>query len=479
MLVRVLLAMNGAALLSRVRRILPRSDVLQSAVPKGSAFWESLQQENVDLVVVDFERLPEPADRSVETIRALPDRPDVVVLVADEEPERHGALLAAGCVAVIPTSLENSALRSALGSIIERRRERGIERIETRLHANEARLSDFVSTSPAMQKFLGVVRRVAASDSSLLILGETGVGKEWLARGIHAESPRAGGPFVAVNCGALPEALVESQLFGHEEGAFTGATRPVRGHFELAHGGTVFLDEIGELPPPAQVKLLRVLQERELRRLGSERSIQVDVRVLAATNRDIEEEVARKRFRQDLFYRLGVVSLTIPPLRERPEDIPDLLDDYLERFRVRFGADVEGYTDAARSALGAYSWPGNVRELVNVIERAVLLCEGERIDLPDLPDVVASARSAEGGAPGVAGDDIAGWEPLLGLPLRAAKREIAARFEKAYLEALLTETGGRIGETAKRAGIQTRSLFEKMRAHGLRKEDFRPKPGAG
>jgi transcriptional regulator with PAS, ATPase and Fis domain len=222
------------------------------------------------------------------------------------------------------------------------------------------------------------------------------VGKERLARAIHAESRRSKGPFVAVNCAALSESLLESEPFGHEEGAFTGATRSHRGCFEIAHKGVIFLDEIGELPNHLQVKLLRALQDREITRVGSEQSFQVDVRMMAATNRDPREEVKTKRLREDLYYRLNVVTLTIPPLRQRSEDIPDIVASYLPWLRPRVGRDVTSIAPEALEALAHYSWPGNVRELINVIERAMLLCEGEQIRLADLPDTIRLPQAGSG-----------------------------------------------------------------------------------
>jgi DNA-binding NtrC family response regulator len=338
------------------------------------------------------------------------------------------------------------------------------------------RLSDFVSQSPAMHTFMETVYRVVSADNSLLILGETGVGKEHLARAIHSESPRASGSFIAVNCGALPETLLESELFGHEKGAFTGADRAVRGQFEMAHRGTIFLDEIGEMPLHLQVKLLHVLERRQIRRVGGEQSIAVDVRVIAATNRNLTAEVEAGRFRRDLFYRLGAVVLTIPPLRDRREDIPELAENYLQYFRVNTGQPIKGLDADAMAALVKHSWPGNVRELINVMERAVLLCRGDTIRPVDLPSPIAEAPVAAVVVAGVAGS-VASVPPLppvwLDKPLRVARRMAMDNLERLYLTQLLTQTRGRIGETARRAGMTTRSLYDRMRRLGLRKEDFR------
>jgi two-component system response regulator AtoC len=337
-------------------------------------------------------------------------------------------------------------------------------------------LSDFVSKSPAMRTFMNVVYRVVGSDAPLLIQGETGVGKERLARAIHIESLRSAGPFIAVNCGALPESLLESELFGHEEGAFTGATRSRRGCFELAHRGTIFLDEITEMPVHLQVKLLRVLQEYEIQPVGAEKSIKIDVRLMASTNRNLDEEIRLGRFRKDLFYRLSVVSLTVPPLRERREDIPTLVRSHVAFLRPRMGGECT-IAPESMAALTQYAWPGNVRELINVIERAMLLCTTNEITLADLPESIRGVASAPAYQSPATGDILAlmteDSKSLLKLPWRTARKVFLDRLEREYLWQLLKETKGHIGQTAKLANIRPRSLFDKMQKHGLRKEDFK------
>jgi transcriptional regulator with PAS, ATPase and Fis domain len=273
-----------------------------------------------------------------------------------------------------------------------------LKRVEQRLRARKKQLgrdapephgSGLVAQSRSMLRVIDLARRVAKVDSTVLITGESGVGKERFARLIHDESERTGGPFVALNCGAMPEALLESELFGHAKGAFTGASHDRAGLFEAASGGTLLLDEIGEVPPAMQVKLLRVLQEREVRRVGENRHRKIDVRVLAATNRDLPDEVQSARFRQDLYYRLRVVELRVPPLRERREDILSLARTFLKDAAERTRRKVTSITPAAANHLVHYAWPGNVRELENAIERAVVLATGSRIDVDDLPEEVA------------------------------------------------------------------------------------------
>jgi two-component system, NtrC family, response regulator AtoC len=477
MLGRVLLAIEDARLRARVRRTATQADMLVESVENRDKLWATLAQQASDMLVVSRTLIPEPASDSIASFRGLPDSPEVVVLDDSSDPEDRARLIAAGCYAVLDQELSSSSLRDVLRTILGRRRDEATSGLTARRSMTDPRLSDFITTSPAMQAFMELVHRVVASDTSLLILGETGVGKEHLARAIHAESPRSRGPFIAVNCGALTETLLESELFGHEEGSFTGATRSRRGCFELAHKGVVFLDEIGELPQHLQVKLLHVLQRREIQRVGGETPIGIDVRVMAATNRDITEEVEARRFRPDLYYRLSVVTLAIPPLRERNEDIEVLVESYLEYFRAHIRRNILRITPEALEALRAYDWPGNVRELVNIIERAMLLATGEEIRLEDLPESIRRLRSGAALSAGIAAAPASSSElpkSWLAKPLRTARREVLDNFERNYLAGLLRETGGRIDETARRAGIEPRSLFDKLKQHGLRKEDFRP-----
>jgi len=309
-----------------------------------------------------------------------------------------------------------------------------------------------VAASQPMIEVLELVERAAEYKTTVLLTGESGTGKEVLARAVHAQSPRRNEAFVAVNCAAIPENLLESELFGHAKGAFTGADRARRGLFVEADGGTLFLDEIGELPVPLQAKLLRVLQEEEVRPVGESKPRRVDVRVLAATARDLEREVAAGRFREDLFYRLNVLRILVPPLRERRADIPLLADHFLARFREALGKPVRTLTDEALEKLVAYRWPGNVRELENVIERAVILSAGPRLGPSDLPPNVA----AHGTEP--AGDEDEG-----DLSLRRARRAVEIELIRRALEA----TGGNRTHAARRLGISHRALLYKLKEYGL------------
>ncbi|MHC4606564.1 MAG: sigma 54-interacting transcriptional regulator [Planctomycetota bacterium] len=332
--------------------------------------------------------------------------------------------------------------------------------VETKSEVSELRSrvaggAHIVGNDSNFRAVLDLADRAAKADSTVLILGESGTGKELVARRIHEASPRARGPFVAINCAALVETLLESELFGHEKGAFTGAVRRRKGKFESADGGTIFLDEIGDISPALQVKLLRVLQERRFFRVGGQQSVEVDVRIVAATNRELKQAIAEGRFREDLFYRLGVVTVTMPPLRQRRADIPLLVYHFLERVRERTKKAVTAAVPDAMDALVRYGWPGNVRELENVIERAVLLTDGNALALEALP---AEIRGAE--EPEVVAED--GW------PVRIEEAE------KLCVMRALQQTGGKKGEAAKLLGVSWPTLNKKIRRFGL---DV-PKPGS-
>ncbi len=337
---------------------------------------------------------------------------------------------------------------------IRKAREREKLRRSNRLLRRDVRRAigerPIVATSESMIAVLEMLERAAAFKATVLIIGESGTGKEILARAIHAQSPRRDEAFVAVNCGAIPENLIESELFGHARGAFTGADRARQGLFAAADGGTFFLDEVGELPPTLQVKLLRVLQEEEIRPLGESKPRAVDVRVIAATARDLEAEVAAGRFREDLYYRLNVVCLRVPPLRERPKDVPLLVDHFLEHFRLTLGKPVRTISDDALAKLVAYPWPGNIRELENVIERAVILADDERLTARQLPENVVSPETSLGG-----GTDFS---------LRRARRMLEAE----VIGRALRATGGNRTRAAKLLEISQRALLYKIKEYAIR-----------
>ncbi len=471
MQLRILLLIEETRLRSRVRQILRDVDAFVRAPRADGAIWAATGQMLSDVLIVSRALIPESVAGHVQRLAASPNAPAIIVLSGDDDAEASALLRAAGADAVLYTEIPDDVLGDVIAGIIENRRRLVSQTVAARRATPRPELADFVSDSPAMQRFMKTVHRVADSDAPLLITGETGVGKERLARAIHYDSRRADGPFISVNCGAIPENLLESQLFGHEKGAFTGAMRTQRGCFELAHGGTLFLDEISEMPFHLQVKFLHVLQDYEIAPVGSEKKIPVDVRVIAATNRDIQAEVEAKRFRKDLYYRLGVIAIDVPPLRDRLGDIPNLALAILQGLCLRIRRDVNGIAPEAMAAFCSYAWPGNVRELINVLERALLLCENDKITLEDLPDeIAAGACVADPIRLSVSAESIP--DDWVAQPLKEIRDTTVERLEKAYLTKLLTLTEGRLSETAKRAGIEPRSLFNKMKKYGLRKEDF-------
>ncbi|NMO16640.1 sigma-54-dependent Fis family transcriptional regulator [Pyxidicoccus fallax] len=348
----------------------------------------------------------------------------------------------------------------------QRRQRRAAAGLKARL-AEAPAPHGLLGASAAMRGLHALLSQVAARDLTVLLTGETGTGKELAARAVHAESPRKAKPFVAVNCGALPAELVESELFGHAKGAFTGATVAKPGLFEEAHGGTLFLDEIGDLPLPVQVKLNRALQEKEVRRVGTTTPVKVDARVVAATHRDLAAEVAAGRFREDLYYRLNVVTVRLPALRERREDIPLLAMHFLARAGR---PELEGFTPEALRALSSYAWPGNVRQLENAVARAAAVTQGARIGVDDLPPELGVSRTAE--APGAPAGRVPA-EALAKLPYREAVDSARDAVSREYLSALMQEFGGNVTHAAERAGMERESLHRLLKRYGVRSDDFK------
>ena len=321
------------------------------------------------------------------------------------------------------------------------------------------KFENIIGTSDKMQRVFGMIDKVAATDSTVLILGESGTGKELVARALHYNSPRSQNAFVPVNCGAIPEELLESELFGHEKGAFTGAFRTRIGRFELAGGGSIFLDEVSEMSPNLQVKLLRVVQEREFERVGGIKSIKADVRIIAATNKNLEEEVAEGRFREDLYYRLNVIPITLPPLRDRKEDIPLLIRHFLNKYASTSAKTLIEFSKKAMSVIMNYNWPGNVRELENIVERMMVLCDTPEVELSDLPDKILSASTnASSEIPQI---DL----PETGIDLSTAVSE----FEKSIIIQALNRSNWVKNQAAKLLHVNRTTLVEKIKKQKLQK----------
>ena len=311
-------------------------------------------------------------------------------------------------------------------------------------------LEGLVGKSPQMLKVYDLIETVSKTDATILIMGESGTGKEVVANAIHLQSPRKGRPFVKVNCAALPETLLESELFGHEKGAFTGALKQRKGRFEMADGGTLFLDEVGDISPGVQVKLLRVLQERQFERVGGNETLSVNVRMICATQRDLKEEIRKGTFREDLYYRLNVVPIVLPPLRERREDILLLVDHFADKFSKKMGREITGLSGDAKTLLLRYPFPGNIRELENMLERAIALIKGKVIEVEDLPEEVCGGET-----------------PVRNIceKIRASKPLSSATriFEKEYIQSVLERTKGKKGQAAEILGISRKTLWEKIK----------------
>ena len=322
--------------------------------------------------------------------------------------------------------------------------------------------------SQSMENLRQLIRKVARTQATVLITGESGTGKELVARALYRQSPRANAPFIKVNCAAIPDNLIESEFFGHEKGAFTGAVNKREGRFELAHSGTILLDEISEISPQVQVKLLRVLQERELERVGGNRTIKVDVRVLATTNRRLEEGVERRDFRQDLYFRLNVVPIHVPPLRDHMEDIPLLVQQFMPRFARKHGVRVRGISDRCMAVLQAHSWPGNVRELQNVMERAVILCgETGPLDPEHLGFSLLSTSASNAPAPGSV-LAVSSAAPPAAVPAPPEQDLLSlAELEKRHIFAAMDKTNGNRTHAARLLGISVRTLRNKLNEYGV------------
>ena len=413
----------------------------------GRAAVARFKQEPFDLVLTD-QRMPDLSGLELlEAVRAASPETAVVIMTAYGTIETAVSAVKAGAADYLAKPLNLDELLHRIHQIQDRRRLLTENRELRAALAERHRVEGIIGESGAMQEVLSVVRRVAPSDATVLIRGESGTGKELIAKALHYASPRAARPLVKVNCAALAESLLETEMFGHEKGAFTGAVTARKGRFELADGGSLFLDEIGDLPPHLQVKLLRVLQEREFERVGSSRPIKVDVRLLAATHRNLEALVREGRFRDDLYYRINVVTIQLPPLRERREDLPLLIDHFLRTFADKNGKHIRGLTREAREALLRYDYPGNVRELENLIERAVVLTRDDVIGLTDLP-LTLDPQAAE---------------PETGPGLVAAVEGL----ERRMIREALAKADGTQTRAAELLGIGERVLRYKLKKYGL------------
>ncbi|HEY7205610.1 MAG TPA: sigma-54 dependent transcriptional regulator [Methylomirabilota bacterium] len=429
-------------------------EVLEAA--DGPSALAVLAERQVDVALLDVRMPGEPGSKVLPKILAIDDSIPVILITADPHLRMAVDAMKAGAYDYVAKPYDVDEI---LTLVRQAAQQRGLEREVRYLRAELDRAHGFdqlVGRHPRMVRLYETIARIAQTPATVLITAESGTGKELVARAIHNQSPRRAQPFVAVNLAAIPDTLLESELFGHEKGAFTGAHSRKLGKFELAHGGTLFLDEVGSLRIDLQAKLLRALQEREIEHLGGTRTIQVDVRVIAATNTDLRQAIRARTFREDLYYRLHVVPITVPPLRERKSDLPDLAAHFIRKYAQEFKKDVRGLSRGALVALGAYDWPGNVRELENIIERSVALATRPVIRLDDLPldlalNEVAPGRGETDGAP-------------LGL------KEARDRFEQAYVLRALEREDWNQSRAAKGLGVHRNTLIARLGAWGIKRD---------
>jgi DNA-binding NtrC family response regulator len=446
-----------------IRGLLRREGYEVELADNGGAAVRKLEETPFDLIVTDLSLGQGPSGMDV--LRASREhRPEtaVVMITAHGSEKIAVEAMKLGAQDYVPKPFDNEELKVVVERSLERTRLEREHRMLLERVDREYGFENLIGSGPAMREVFETIQKVAETDLSVLIRGESGTGKEGVAQALHQRSSRRKRPFVAVNCAAISPELVESELFGHEKGAFTGADARRVGKFEAADAGTIFLDEIGDMAPETQAKVLRVLQEHSFERVGGNSPVEVDVRVVAATHRDLEAEVESGRFREDLYYRLRVVEIAIPPLRERVEDVPALVERFLDQLALRLGRDKKSTDEEALCALARYPWRGNVRELRNVVEQAAVLSSGPLIGVEDLRLDTLPAPNGALPATAAAGD----------LPFRDAKKSAVESFERGYLVRALREHGGNISRTAEAIGMVRQSLQQKIRELDLRSEDW-------
>jgi DNA-binding NtrC family response regulator len=459
---RVLIVEDEAAIRLALTGLLRREGYDVEQAESGDAALAKLAADEVyDLVLTDLALGAGASGMDVlHAARERQPETPVVMITAHGNEKIAVEAMKSGASDYVPKPFDNDEIRLVLRRALDRTRLERENRILRERIDREWRFENLIGSGTAMGRVFETVRKVAETDLSVLIRGESGTGKELVAQALHQRSARRGRPFVAVNCAAISRELVESELFGHEKGAFTGADARRTGKFEAAHRGTIFLDEIGDMPLETQAKVLRVLEDRKLERVGGNQPVEVDVRVVAATHRDLERECKSGGFREDLYYRLKVAQVELPPLRERGEDLPALANHFLDQLGERLGRPKKPLGAAALARLARHAWPGNVRELRNVIEQAAVLAAGDTIEASDLrlPEAEAGANTG------------ARLAHDTSRPFAEAKRDAVADFERSYLLAALRANEGNVSRTAAAIGMVRQSLQQKIRELGLRAE---------
>ncbi|MEO5669016.1 MAG: sigma-54 dependent transcriptional regulator [Bdellovibrionota bacterium] len=461
---RVLIADDEKELRDGLRGPLARRGFDVDEAQDGDSAFRLCVENNYDLVLLDVRMPLKSGLEALAQIKSHNSKSFIVLVTAHANVKDAVQAMQMGAFDYIEKPLKMERLDEIIDEALHAR-ELG-EKV-TLSSPKESSSTDFVGGSKPMQRVFELIDRLAKVTTSVLIRGENGTGKELVARAIHAHSARRSKPFVAVNCGAIPEALVESELFGHEKGAFTGADQRKIGRFQFASGGTLFLDEVAELPTAVQVKLLRVLQERKVNPVGSNREFPVDVRIIAATNRNIEKMMTEGRFRNDLFYRLNVMPVFLPPLRERVDDIPALVAHFIKTFNEKHARSITSLAPETAKQLMTYSWPGNIRELENSVEHAFVLTDSDQIKIEDFPDHIREALLDKEEGWNLPFDESEAPKPQ-GLDFRAAKED----FEKDFIARALKQNKGRINQTCDRAGIPKNTLLRKMQKYGIQASDF-------
>ena len=460
MTARILVVEDEQAIRLALNGLLRREGYEVELAEDGEEAIEKLQSQVFDMVLTDLALGRGASGMEVlKTAKEIRPETAVVMITAHGSEKIAVEAMKAGAEDYVPKPFDNDELRVVVHRAIDRHRLERENRLLRERIQREYGFENLIGSGQAMQRVFETMQKVAETDLSVMIRGESGTGKELVAQALHNTSTRKHKPFVAVNCAAINRELVESELFGHEKGAFTGADSRRIGRFEAANGGTIFLDEIGDMAPETQAKVLRVLEERKLERVGSTHPIDVDVRVISATHRDLEDEVKKGGFREDLYYRLKVVAIELPALRDRSEDIPALADRFLSQLEERLGRDRKRLGAGALARLARHGWPGNVRELRNVLEQAAVLAAGDEIEECDLQlgESAPAATSAEVGA---------------GLPFGEAKKLTVETFERSYLLRALREHDGNVSRTAQSIGMVRQSLQQKIRELDLRSEDW-------